>query len=154
LIMDAKDILLLNFEEIRRRSIKLWRDIPVQFYGWKPDPEAMTVMEMVRHILEAEHSFHMIVNNRGSIDFESPWKNRPYQNMEDEIAFSKPYRETFIDKFSKEDLETIEIYRPEKNQRRKLGDYLLRIACHEGVHTGQLLDYLRSAGAERPSIWD
>jgi uncharacterized damage-inducible protein DinB len=39
-------------------------------------------------------------------------------------------------------------------QSKILGDYLNRIAYHESVHTGQLLDYLRTIGIERPQIWD
>ena len=31
---------------------------------------------------------------------------------------------------------------------------LLRVAYHESVHTGQLLDYLRTAGVPRELIWD
>lgn len=37
---------------------------------------------------------------------------------------------------------------------RDLGDMLLRIAYHESVHTGQLLDYLRTAGVPRINVWD
>ncbi len=37
---------------------------------------------------------------------------------------------------------------------RELGDMLLRVAYHESVHTGQLLDYLRTAKVKRPIIWD
>jgi uncharacterized damage-inducible protein DinB len=61
---------------------------------------------------------------------------------------------TTLKSFTANDLETIEIVRSEKNQRRKLGDYLLRIAYHESVHTGQLLSYYRTMGIKRPLIWD
>ncbi|MCZ6703275.1 MAG: hypothetical protein O6940_09575 [Ignavibacteria bacterium] len=44
--------------------------------------------------------------------------------------------------------------RREVDQRKKLGDYLNRIAYHESVHTGQMLSYLRTLGIERPQIWD
>lgn len=30
----------------------------------------------------------------------------------------------------------------------------MRIAYHEAVHTGQLLNYMRNMGVERPDIWD
>ena len=52
------------------------------------------------------------------------------------------------------DLENVRIERDEVRQSKKLGDYLNRIAYHESVHTGQMLDYLRTAGIERPKIWD
>jgi uncharacterized damage-inducible protein DinB len=156
--MNTTELIILNFEEIRRRSVKLWSGIPVEFYAWKPDKDAMSCLEMVRHILESEHLFHKIVENRGNLgDYVSPWESRPYTNLQDEIDFAKPYREIFfktIKEFSSENLSQIEIVRSEKNQRRILGDYLQRIAYHEAVHTGQILTYLRILGVERPQIWD
>ena len=156
--MTAKDSILLNFTEIRRRSLKLWAGIEPKNYNRRPDNEAMTCLESVRHILESEHLFHVIVQNRGNLgNYVSPWQDRPYSTIQAEIDFAKPFRAAFfkdIKSFSSKDLETIEIIRSEKNQRRKLGDYLLRIAYHESVHTGQLLSYLRFLGAERPLIWD
>ncbi len=156
--MSPTQLLILNFEEIRRRSIKVWKGIPEQYYNWKPDETAMSCIEMVRHVLEGEHWFHEIINSRGSvINFVSPFQKRDYTNIEDELIFAQPYREKFIAavrNFSANDLENIEIIREELGQRRKLGDYLLRTAYHESVHTGQLLNYLRTIGVERPKVWD
>jgi uncharacterized damage-inducible protein DinB len=156
--MTSNQIIILNFEEIRRRSLKLWQGIPTEMYNWKPDEGAMTTLESVRHILESEHLFHTIVNNRGNLgDYPSPWKDRPCTNIEDEIEFAKPYRIKFIEtiqSFSVEELENHEIIRSEVGQRRKLGDYLNRIAYHEAIHSGQLLSYVRVLGVDRPNIWD
>ena len=156
--MTQIEIILTNFEEIRRRSIKLWAELIPEIYFWKPDLKAMSCLEMVRHILEGEHLFHKIVDNRGNIgDYVSPWTDKPYTNLQDELDFAKPYRHAFfetIKSFSSEDFSTIEIIRSEKGQRRKLGDYLQRIAYHEAVHTGQMLAYFRTLGLERPLIWD
>jgi uncharacterized damage-inducible protein DinB len=156
--MTQQQLIILNFEEIRRRSIKLWSCIPASFYGWKPDEKAMSCIEMIRHVLEGEHLFHIIVNNRGNIgDYVSPWENIPYTTLQAELDFAKPFREHFfntIQSFSAEDFLNIEIVRTEKNQRRKLGDYLQRIAYHEAVHTGQMLAYCRTMGIDIPLIWD
>jgi len=156
--MTSAELIILNFEEIRRRSIKLWSAITPEIYFWQPDKDAMTCIEMVRHVLESEHIYHVIVNNRGNLgDFISPWEGRPYTTLQDELDFVKPYHDKFyeaIRSFTPDDLDNIEIIRPERNQRRKLGDYLLRIAYHEGVHTGQMLSYLRTLGVDRPEIWD
>ncbi len=156
--MNATDVILLNFAETRRRSLKLWRGIPKEYLNWKPDEKAFTIIEMIRHVLESEHLFHKIIENRGNLgDYKSPWENLPYQDLEYEIDFSETYRAKFINmiKTLKEsDLEKIKIERSEVNQSKILGDYLNRIAYHESVHTGQLLDYLRTIGTERPSIWD
>jgi len=156
--MTQNEIIILNFEEIRRRSIKLWHGITPENYFWRPDINAMTCIEMVRHVLESEHLFHIIVNKRGNLgDYISPWTNRPYSDLQTELDFAKPFRENFIktiNEFNSDDFSTIEIIRSEKGQRRRLGDYLQRIAYHEAVHTGQMLSYMRTLGLERPQIWD
>jgi uncharacterized damage-inducible protein DinB len=156
--MTSNEIIVLNFEEIRRRSIKLWSEITPENYHWRPDIHAMTMLEMVRHVLEGEHLFHIIVNKRGNLgDYKSPWQDRPLINLQDEIDFAKPFRMDFIKtlhSFKAKDFEQIEIIRSEKGQRRKLGDYLQRIAYHEAVHTGQMLSYFRTLRLEIPLIWD
>lgn len=156
--MTQTEIILTNFAEIRRRSIKLWTGIPSEYYFWKPDIKAMSCLEMVRHVLEGEHLFHIIVNNRGNIgDYTSPWTEKPFTDLQSELDFSQPFRINFLNtlkEFSSEEFSTIEIIRSEKGQRRKLGDYLQRIAYHEAVHAGQMLSYLRTLGLDRPQIWD
>ncbi len=156
--MTTTELIILNLEEIRRRSIKLWMGISPEHFGWRPDGEAMTCLEMVRHVLEGEHLFHVIVQRRGDLgDYVSPWTDRPYTDLEDELAFSEPFRKAFlasINEFSESDFDAVEIIRSEKGQRRKLGDYLQRIAYHEAVHTGQMLSYLRTLAVHRPLIWD
>lgn len=156
--MTHTEIIILNFEEVRRRSIKLWSGLPPEYYCWKPDIEAMTAIEMIRHVLEGEHLFHKIVENRGNLgDYISPWEGRPYTTLQEELDFAQPFREKFIDTiktFNAEDLTRIEIIRSEKGQKRILGDYLQRIAYHESVHTGQMLAYFRTLGLDRPLIWD
>ena len=156
--MKATDSIILNFEEIRRRSIVLWKGIPEDLYGWRPDAHALACLEMVRHVLEGEHLFHQIVLNKGDLgNYSSPWQGRPYISLEDELAFSYSYRDSFITmirNLTDEELATIEIVRKEKGQRRMLGDYLNRIAYHESVHAGQMLAYLRMLQIERPQIWD
>jgi uncharacterized damage-inducible protein DinB len=155
--MVAVDIIILNFEEIRRRSIKLWKGLPDTYFHWRPDKEAMTCIQMVRHVLEGEHLFHVIIQHRGDLgDYRSPWEDRPFTDLEQELSFAEPYRNEFlkmINTLSPEDLH-LEIHRKEKNQKRKLGDYLLRVAYHEAIHTGQMLSYYRAMGIERPLIWD
>ncbi len=156
--MTQIELILLNFNEIRRRSTKLWNGITPEFYFWQPDANAMTCLEMVRHVLEGEQLFHIIIKNRGNIgDYISPWKDREYSNLQDELDFAETFRNLFfetIKSFSSDELDSIEIVRSEKGQRKKLGDYLLRIAYHESVHAGQMLSYLRTLGLDRPLIWD
>ncbi|MFD2627585.1 DinB family protein [Oceanobacillus kapialis] len=156
--MNSIDLITLNFEEVRRRSIKLWTSIPKEYLLWKPDHEAMHCLEMIRHVLESEHYYHLAIENRGSLSsFNSPFESRPFTTVEAELQFAEPYRKQFlkaIQDFSQEDLENIMIDRSDSGYIRSLGDMLLRVAYHESVHAGQLLDYLRTADLPRIRIWD
>nr|WP_294948291.1 DinB family protein [uncultured Mucilaginibacter sp.] len=157
--MTATELIILNSEEVRRRSIKLVQGIPQEVIHWIPDAEAMSIIEMVRHMLESEYIYNEIVKNRGKLgdDFVSPWEGRPFTTIADEIVFAAPYHQQFLEsvlRYTEQDLDEIEVVRVERNQRRKLGDYLLRIAYHESVHAGNLLSYLRILNIDRPDIWD
>jgi len=156
--MNAKDLLIINFEEVRRRSIKVWKSIADDYLFWKPDSGAMNCIEMVRHVLEGENIYHHIILHGGDVgNFESPLKSNPFFSIEDELKNAQPYREKFlkmINSLTSKELEETYIVRKHIGQRRILGDYLLRIAYHEAVHTGQLLDYLRTLKTVRPKIWD
>ncbi|HHC80965.1 MAG TPA: DinB family protein [Flavobacteriia bacterium] len=156
--MNAIDTILLNFSEIRRRSINLWNGIPTEYLNWKPDKDAFTCIEMIRHVLEGEHLFHKIIENRGNLgNYQSPWNDLEYTDLKNELNIAAIYREKFlqmINTLNEADLESVRIERREVNQSKTLGDYLNRIAYHESVHTGQLLSYLRTLGIDRPQLWD
>ncbi|RJE91005.1 DinB family protein [Paenibacillus sp. 1011MAR3C5] len=156
--MNSISLILMHFKEVRRRSIKVWTSIPEDMLHWKPDDNALTCIEMVRHVLESEHYYHLAIHNRGSLpQFDSPFENRPFTTVQDELAFAELYRNQFLETiaaFTESDLEDIQIDRSDCGYIRGLGDMLLRIAYHESVHTGQLLDYLRTADIPRVRIWD
>ena len=87
----------------------------------------------------------------------TPWDGRALGSVEDEVRFAAPYRQAFLDLvagFSERDLAERTVSRPSRGYVRTFGDFLLRIAYHEAVHTGQLLRDLRHAGCPRPNIWD
>ncbi|HAS39062.1 MAG TPA: DinB family protein [Microscillaceae bacterium] len=156
--MNSIDLILLNFAETRRRSIKLWQSIPEEHWHWKPDEEAFSVLEMIRHVLETEHLFHTIVQNRGNLgDYPSPWENLPYQDLQHELDFAQKYREALLNMIKdlqEADLENIIIRRTEVGQVKKLGDYLNRMVYHEAIHTGQMQIYMRALNIDRSMIWD
>ncbi|KIL35686.1 hypothetical protein SD71_12390 [Cohnella kolymensis] len=156
--MESIELLLLNFEEVRRRSIKVWMSVPEEYLGWKPDEKAMSCLEMVRHVLDSEHYYHLAILNRGSLEsYESPFDSRPLISVHKELEMAEPLRKAFlatIKSFSAAQLADIIIDRSDVGYKRKLGDMLLRIGYHESVHTGQLLDYLRVAGVPRVKVWD
>jgi uncharacterized damage-inducible protein DinB len=87
----------------------------------------------------------------------SPFAERHFDDVDAALVFATPYRESLLEtvlQMSDDDLTTIAIDRSDVGYIRKAGDFILRIAYHESVHTGQMLQYLRMAGVPRPSIWD
>lgn len=95
--MSTIETIAANFEEIRRRSHIVWLKVPPEHYNWKPDSEAFSFLEMIRHVLEIEHFYHFIIINRGGHGDEiTPWTNRPYTNVQDELDFAEPFRKEFM----------------------------------------------------------
>lgn len=156
--MTTTESIILNFEEIRRRSIKLWSGLLPEFYHWRPDSKAQSCIEMIRHVLETENIYRLIIINKGgnADDFVSPWKDRPFIDLQNELEFAKSFRKEFLGTvlgFTPDELDLIEIVRKGK-KTRSLSDFLFRCAYHESVHAGQFLSYLRTLGLDRPNIWD
>ncbi|MEQ8361879.1 MAG: DinB family protein [Cyclobacteriaceae bacterium] len=156
--MTTSESYISNFEEVRRRSIMIWESLPVPHYHSRPDNEAESFIEVIRHVLECERLFHIRIIKRGSVtDYRSPWEGRPLTNLSGELKFAEPYRAEFLDMvsgFSNEEMDNIEIAGNNKTKTRSLSDFLLRAAYHESVHAGQFLANLRVLGIERPYIWD
>ncbi|WP_243472311.1 DinB family protein [Winogradskyella sp. MH6] len=155
--MTQSELITLNFTEIRRRSIKLWNGLPEKYYNWKPDEKAMSASEMIRHILEADYGWNIIINQGDMKNYRTPWENRPFINVTDELEFAEPHRKAFIESiehFSDKELNETEIVHPGNGDKKILSKYLLRIGYHESVHAGQFLSYLRAMKIDRPNIWD
>lgn len=53
--MTSVATLRLNFLEVRRRSELAWRAIPDAALSFRCDPDAMALLEQVRHVLEGEY---------------------------------------------------------------------------------------------------
>lgn len=155
--MTKQELIIRHLNETRRRSILLWKGLPETFYNWRPDEDALTALELIRHVLQADYGWNMIINREDMTNYRTPWEGRPYLNVEDELAFAEPYRQKFLDsirQFTETELEETAIIHPGNGAQKILGDYLLRIGYHESVHAGQFLSYLRTMKVERPFIWD
>lgn len=156
--MTPNEILIFNLEEVRRRSIKIWRGIPRDKLDWKPDAEALSCLEMVRHVLKAEWGYMQMLRHGASLDTEdSPFKPHPLVDVETELARADPYRREFLQlvkSYSDTDLKDRKIDRSDVGYIRTYGDFILRVAYHESIHAGQMLGYLRQMNAPRPKVWD
>jgi uncharacterized damage-inducible protein DinB len=157
-LMTSAELLVLNLKEVRRRSRKAWSGIPADRAHWKPDPDAMSCIEIVRHVLEGEFLYtSMIRIGRSAASDETPFTGRPYASVDAEVAFAEPFRMdclALVASLTSEELRVKTVDRSDKGYVRTLGDFILRMAYHEAVHTGQLLGYLRTMNVSRPNIWD
>ena len=156
-IMSGTELLCLNLTETRRRSIPIWRAIPLSLSDWRPDHDAMSCFEMVQHVLEVDCLYGQVVRERRSYSGNSPFAHRHFDDLDAALAFANPYRESLLEtvlQLSDDDLNIIANDRSDVGYIRKAGDFILRIAYHEAVHAGQMLQYLRIAAVPRPSIWD
>jgi hypothetical protein len=154
--MTPNELLIRNLEEVRRRSLILWRGLPESHYFWKPDADAMHALEMIRHVLGAEFYMHYIIQHQGDTSQFPDLDVLPYSDLQAELDRAKPWRENFfadIRRYTVEELDTVDVVYG-KRAPRKLGDFILRTAYHEAVHAGNFVLYLRTMGVERPWIWD
>ncbi|NGP44962.1 DinB family protein [Bacillaceae bacterium SIJ1] len=100
----------------------------------------------------------MYPGGQALVRLHNPFVEKEFVSVADELTFAQPYREDFLNyikTLNPHDLDTIDINLLEEGgYKKKLGDMLLRISYHESVHTGQLLDYMRTMNVDRPHIWD
>ena len=126
--MNQSELLILNFVEIRKRSIKLWKSLPEKYFNWKPDRAAMSASELIRHVLEADYGWNRIINQEDMTNYKTPWENRPFISLKDELEFAEPFRETFLEcvrQFSDKELDEMEITHPRNGDKKVLAKYLL-----------------------------
>ncbi|MHC0037681.1 DinB family protein [Pseudoneobacillus sp. C159] len=157
--MNSLELFLLDFQECRRRFLMTAAAFPDDLLCWKPDKNAQSVSEIIRHVLLHDFYWLMILKEERLPTAEElqHLAKKPFTNLQDEIGWSRVYQNQFsefIKTLDVNELGTRYISWPHKPIRRTLGDTLERKSYHDAVHTGQLLQYLRMLQIERPLIWD
>ncbi len=88
--MNAIEAIVQNLSEVRRRSMIIWESIPDEFLDWRPDSEALSMKEMIRHVLDSEHYYQLALLNEGSLTtYESPYETRAFTTLKEELNFQK-----------------------------------------------------------------
>lgn len=156
--MNAIELFVLDFKECRRRFLMVASAFPTDLLTWRPDKDALSVGECIRHVLLHDLSWLTILKEGRVPTAEERVHliEQPYTNLQDEIDRSVQYQKELIDlinTYKEEDFSFIISY-PHKPIKRTLGDTLERKSYHDAVHTGQLLQYLRMLNIDRPMIWD
>jgi hypothetical protein len=55
--MNENELLIFNFEEVRRRSKEVYNAIPYNKLRWRLDEESMNYEEIIRQVLAKEYNF-------------------------------------------------------------------------------------------------
>jgi len=157
--MDAKSLILLDLQETRRRFIKVALGIPDSYINWQPDAEALSIGQMIRHVLQHDYDWHLILTEQRlpTDEEQAAMRDVPYTRIQDEIERNESHHVRFlsyVESLDVRDFGTVRIRWPHRPIERKLGDVLERKSYHDAVHTGQLLQYMRMLRIGRPEIWD
>ncbi|MFD2444731.1 DinB family protein [Bacillus sp. CGMCC 1.16607] len=94
--MNAIEMFLLDFKECRRRFLIVANSFQDELLTWKPDKNALSVGETIRHVLLHDLSWlKILIDNRLPTDEERGhlWAE-PYTNLQDEIERSNIYTTT------------------------------------------------------------
>ena|SRR5437870_4139997 len=75
--MSGAELLCLNLTETRRRSIRIWRAIPLA--------------------LEADYLYGQMLRERRSHLGDSPFGDRHFDDLNAALAFANPYRESLLE---------------------------------------------------------
>ncbi|SFS64916.1 DinB superfamily protein [Marininema halotolerans] len=135
--------------------MQTWRLIPDNYLDWRPDQEAYSFGEMIRHVWVGDYEYLHILKTGGLDPEEDIYQNVPITSVEQEIEYSHPHRQQLLDwirNLPPEQLIEKSVARPAKGYQRPLGDMLMRIAYHDSVHIGYFKQYLRMVQLEQPNM--
>jgi uncharacterized damage-inducible protein DinB len=157
--MDLRTMLIGNKEAIRAKTKTLFPKIPAGKMTWAPEPKALTLGQLLRHLAQSEAGMLDVVR-KGSwwyleervgpvlTSYVGPAtdKEQEIKGLEDAhaatIAFLKDVPEEALQRE----------YRNERLNRTMKGwQVILGMAEHEAHHRGQLATYLRLLGDPSPS---
>jgi len=156
--MDLKEFFLKQKEAIRRRTHEVTSLVRAEHLGWRPEKDALSVGEMLRHIWVSEEGVRRVALEGNFAYYETriPKGLRAVVGtpgtLEEELAH--------LDRVHRETLAAVKLFPLERWEeervneslrfRRKVGVILLGINEHEIHHRAQLMTYLRMLGMPVP----
>jgi len=156
--MDLQEFFLKQKEAIRRRTHEVTSLVRAENLGWRPEKDALSVGEMLRHIWVSEEGVRRVALEGNFAYYETriPKGLRAVVGtpgtLEEELAS--------LDRVHRETLAAVKLFPLERWEeervneslrfRRKVGVILLGINEHEIHHRAQLMTYLRMLGTPVP----
>jgi len=156
--MDLKDYFLKQKEVVRGRTRQVLGLVRPEHFGWRPEKDALSVGEMMRHLWVSEEGVRRVALEGNFAYFETrvPKGLRAVtglpRTLEEETGdIERVHKETLaavaawpVERFDEERAH------PGLGFRRKAGIILLGINDHEIHHRAQLMTYLRMLGTPVP----
>lgn len=156
--MDLKDFFLKQKQAIRNRSREVFALVRPQDFDWRPEREALSVGELMRHIWVSEEGVRRVALEGNFAYFETripkglrAVTGSPTTLAEEIRDLARVHEETMtaVETFPSERFEE-ERGNPGLNYHRKIAVILLGINEHEIHHRAQLMTYLRMRGNPVP----
>lgn len=156
--MDLKEFFLKQKEAIRGRTRQVTQMIRAEHMNWRPEKDALSVGEMLRHLWHSEQGVRRVALEG---DFSYHEKRIPLGlravlgtpgPLEEELSqLERVHSETLaaVANFPSEHWDEVRV-REELGFRRKVAVILLGINEHEIHHRAQLMTYLRILGTPVP----
>lgn len=156
--MDLKEFFLKQKEAIRGRTRQVAGLLRPEHFGWRPEKDALTVGEMLRHLWHSEEGVRRVALEGNFAYYEAriPKGLRAVfgtpSTLEEELRHLERVHTETLSAVAAFPLERWEEDRahPGLGFRRKAGIILLGINEHEIHHRAQLMTYLRMLGAPVP----
>jgi len=156
--MEIKEFFLKQKEAIRGRTRQVVEMIREEHFGWRPEREALSVGEMLRHVWLSEEGVRRVVLE-GNFSY---YERRIPQGLRAVLGAPGGLAEELerLERVHRETLAAVEAFPVERwdedriheglGIRRKAGIILLGINEHEVHHRAQLMTYLRMLGTPVP----
>ncbi len=156
--MDLKEFFLKQKEAIRRRTLEVVSLIRPEHLGWRPEKDALTVGEMLRHIWHSEEGVRRVAL-QGNFTY---YETRIPQGLRAALGVPATLAEELrnLERVHSETLAAVAAFPLERwdeervhtglGFRRKVVVILLGINEHEIHHRAQLMTYLRILGTPVP----
>jgi uncharacterized damage-inducible protein DinB len=156
--MDLREFFLKQKEAVRGRTRQVLGLVRPEHFGWRPEKDALSVGEMMRHLWVAEEGVRRVALEGNFAYYETriPMGLRaitgPPRTLEEEVRDIERVHAETLRAVAAWPLERFDEERSHAGLgfRRKAGIILLGINEHEIHHRAQLMTYLRMLGTPVP----
>lgn len=159
--MTINDLLATYKKTVRARTLSVIGQIPRDKVDWKPTEGALSLGQLVRHIIQAELTWQQIIKGEWDLkrfleirrDLDMVEMTGPVSSLEAELThLEDAHRETLSLIAALPEAELAKTCNGSKGQVT-MSDVVLGLCEHEAHHRGQIVAYLKLLGVERPSPW-